>query len=87
MNLKKEKLERMTKRNKKKKKWHIPTVILFWVRVPVLSEQMVEVDPKVSTDSKFLTKTFFLAIFLEVKVKATLVAKKIKVNNRTKVIH
>ena len=35
------------------------TVILFWVRVPVLSEQIHEVEPKVSTASKFLTKTCF----------------------------
>ena len=33
-------------------------VILFWVRVPVLSEQMQEVDPSVSTDSISLTKHF-----------------------------
>lgn len=35
------------------------TVILFWVRVPVLSEQMQEVEPKVSTAYKFLTSTCF----------------------------
>lgn len=35
------------------------TVILFYVKVPVLSEHMHDTDPKVSTDSKFLTKTFF----------------------------
>lgn len=34
-------------------------VILFWVRVPVLSEQMQFVEPRVSTDSRFLTRTFF----------------------------
>ena len=29
------------------------TVIFFWVRVPVLSEQMTLVEPKVSTPSRF----------------------------------
>lgn len=43
------------------------TVIMFWVSVPVLSEQMHEVDPKVSIDSRFLTRTFFLAILFAVK--------------------
>ena len=43
------------------------TVIMFWVSVPVLSEQIQVVDPKVSIDSRFLTKTFFLAIYLAVR--------------------
>ena len=43
------------------------TVIMFWVSVPVLSEQMHEVDPKVSMDSRFLTRTFFFAILFAVK--------------------
>lgn len=36
------------------------------MRVPVLSEQMQEVDPNVSTASKFLTSTFFSDNFLAV---------------------
>ena len=45
------------------------TVILFWVRVPVLSEQMTLVEPKVSTPSKFFTRQFFLAILWAVRVR------------------
>jgi hypothetical protein len=42
------------------------TVILFWVKVPVLSEQMQEVEPRVSTAYKFLTSTCLSASFLAV---------------------
>lgn len=38
------------------------TDIWFVVRVPVLSEQMTEVHPRVSTDGRLLTIAFFLAI-------------------------
>ena len=44
------------------------TVILFWVRVPVLSEQMTLVEPKVSTPSRFFTRQFFFAILWAVRV-------------------
>ena len=37
------------------------TVILFWVNVPVLSEQIHVVEPKVSTVCKFFTSTKFSA--------------------------
>ena len=40
------------------------TDIMLVVSVPVLSEQMTEVQPSVSTDGKLLTMAFFLAILL-----------------------
>lgn len=42
-----------------------PTLVThIWlvVRVPVLSEQMTEVQPRVSTEGRLLTMAFFLAI-------------------------
>ena len=44
------------------------TIILFWVRVPVLSEQMTLVEAKVSTPLRFFTRQFFLAILRAVRV-------------------
>lgn len=45
--------------------WCEPTFVThIWlvVRVPVLSEQMTEVQPRVSTEGRLLTMAFFLAI-------------------------
>jgi hypothetical protein len=39
------------------------------VKVPVLSEQMTEVQPRVSTEGKDLTIAFFLAILLVPRAK------------------
>jgi len=47
------------------------TVILFWVRVPVLSEQMQLVEPRVSTLSSALTRTFLEAMLLAMMVSET----------------
>lgn len=49
--------------------WDITTITLhadIWlvVNVPVLSEQMTDVQPSVSTEGKLLTMAFFLAILL-----------------------
>jgi len=48
----------------------------FWVNVPVLSEQMQEVEPKVSTDSRFFTSTLFSAILVAVMVRPTVTVAK-----------
>jgi hypothetical protein len=44
---------------------------LFIVKVPVLSEQMQLVDPRVYTASRFLQSTFLSASLLAVKVNPT----------------
>jgi phage tail sheath gpL-like len=41
------------------------------VSVPVLSEQIQDVEPKVSTASRFFTKTYLSASFLAVMAKET----------------
>mmetsp|Transcript_21555 Transcript_21555/g.71306 ORF Transcript_21555/g.71306 Transcript_21555/m.71306 type:complete len:240 (+) Transcript_21555:3140-3859(+) len=45
--------------------------MMFCVSVPVLSEQMHDVDPSVSTPSKFLTMTFFVYMRFAVSVRHT----------------
>lgn len=52
------------------------TVMTFWVRVPVLSEQMQEVEPRVSTASRFFTKTFFSERVLAVIAKEMVIQPK-----------
>merc|ERR1719211_30850 len=47
----------------------LQTDIMLVVRVPVLSEQMTEVQPRVSTEGKDLTIAFFLAIRLVPRAK------------------
>ena len=47
------------------------TVILFWVNVPVLSEHITDVHPKVSTAGSFLTKAFLLSILDTPSARAT----------------
>jgi hypothetical protein len=39
-------------------------IIILVMTVPVLSEQMTEVQPSVSTDGKLLTMVFFLAMHI-----------------------
>ncbi len=52
--------------------YHIlAAVILFMVKVPVLSEHMQLVEPKVYTASKFLHNTFLYANLLAVRVNPT----------------
>ena len=45
----------------------LDTANLFFVKVPVLSVHITEVDPKDSTVSRFLTNTFFSDICLAAK--------------------
>jgi hypothetical protein len=43
------------------------------VKVPVLSEQIIVVQPKTSTDGNFLTIAFFLAILLVPKARQVVI--------------
>lgn len=49
------------------------TDIWLVVKVPVLSEQMTDVQPKVSTDGKDRTMAFFLAIRLVPRAKQVVI--------------
>ena len=51
------------------KKQTLDTLIWLVVKVPVLSEQMTLVQPRVSTLGKFLTIAFFCAIFFVPRAK------------------
>ena len=48
----------------------LAAIILFIVSVPVLSEQMQVVEPRVSTACSFLARTFFFDSRLAVRVRA-----------------
>lgn len=51
----------------------LETDIWLVVNVPVLSEQITEVQPKVSTDGSDLTMAFFFAILLVPKAKQVVI--------------
>mmetsp|Transcript_53455 Transcript_53455/g.64441 ORF Transcript_53455/g.64441 Transcript_53455/m.64441 type:complete len:205 (-) Transcript_53455:979-1593(-) len=49
----------------------LATVMIFCVRVPVLSEQIQDVEPSVSTPSKFFTSTILACMRCAVRVRHT----------------